>query len=253
MKIWMTDKGGRYAARMLLGTVGIAAAALAGVCLLAVGGIVLGWPAMEAALLALIFAAAVTVALAVLLGRACVRDALIFYQDEEGALWVLDARWMAGGRSSLIMAAETGRFLKKVRQAGAAAGPLITGAGGRVLSVENLKPLWRGHSAVCRISLPGGRVCRRSFRIGGIPDEEELLAVLSRLMPEGAEPDPFDNRNRIKGLCFLLLFVLCAAVCALSHPAAGVLPQEIYFPFLGISLLPLCAAVYFFIRHHRGE
>ena len=94
---------------------------------------------------------------------------------------------------------------------------------------------------------------RRWITVDWEPDEEELLAVLSRLMPEGAEPDPFDNRNRIKGLCFLLLFVLCAAVCALSHPAAGVLPQEIYFPFLGISLLPLWAAVYFFIRHHRGE
>lgn len=253
MKIWMTEKGGRYAARMLLGTAGIAAAALAGVCLLAVGGIALGWPAMEAAFLAMAFAAAVTAALAVMLGRTCARDALIFLQDEEGALWALDARWTAGGGSSLAMAVRTGRFLKQVRQAGEGAEPLITGAGGRVLSVENLKPLWRGHYAVCRVSLPGGRVCRKSFRIGGLPDEEELLAALSRLMPEGAGPDPFDGRNRIKGLCFLLLFVLCAAVCALSHPSAGVLPQQIYFPFLGISVLPLWAAVYFFIRHHRGE
>lgn len=256
VKIWMTErakKGGWYVARLVLGIAGTAAACAGGSALLAAAGLALAWPLTDALLLGCLGGTLAAVLLAVRLGNAGARDALVWLQDGEGGLFVLDARWQAGGRGALSRAAQTGKILRRIAEEGASPDSFAARTAARVLRVENLKELRNGRSAVCQVQFPDGRECRYTFRIRSEEGDDGLFEALSRLIPEGAAPDPFDNRRRIRGLCWLLVFLLCAAVCALSYPGIGVLPEALYFPFLGISALPLFLALCEFVRQHRGE
>ena len=50
-----------------------------------------------------------------------------------------------------------------------------------------------------------------------------------------------------------LFLVVLVALCALSHPAVGQLPDTLYFPCLGLAMVALWIFLYFIIKQRRGE
>ena len=84
-------------------------------------------------------------------------------------------------------------------------------------------------------------------------DEELLLRQLERRKSWAGALEAAENRNPFRILASALALLLFAALCVLSHPALGLLPQAIYFPCLGAAFLSLYALVWFILRQRLGE
>ena len=147
---------------------------------------------------------ALVVALALALGRRSEADTMIYCRDDEGRLFVVDARsyvrQRAGGRDAVGAAVKTQRILANltggVLQKYMAQPQSLTGLAPQILAVENLKPAAGGYALVCAVRMPGGAEARQSYFVSaGMEDADELLHELEKLRSLESRLEPRDTRH----------------------------------------------------------
>lgn len=256
-QVWMsqdTRKKSRYGLRTLGGVLGIAAL----VMLAAGGGTVLalskGWFGKEVSLLLCLGAAALGIVLAAGLGRRAVRDTTVFFLAEGDRLFALDARRLVDqGRDLLSHAAavwQTQQVLRRLVQ-----NPRLPAGGEEIVQVHQIQEKGDHYVLHCRVYTARRRVLRRTyFLFRGMADQDALLSQLERRRKWTLHAlEPAENRNPFRILLSALACCALSALCLLSHPEVGRLPQGIYFPCLGAAFAAGCCLVWFAVRQHRGE
>ena len=252
-EMWISQPKNRFGQHTLGGILGVAALAL----LLTGGGVALGftmgWPMKGVSVLLCLGVTALGVALAVGLGRQSVKDATVFFLMEGDRLFVLDARQLVGfGSDALSHAAAMVKVQGILREL--AQKPYLPARAEEILKVERIRENPTHYALICQVRRPQGQVVRRTcFVVCGLEGQEQLLLQLERRLQWPGSPELEENR---KPLCLCLSILACcgfAALCVVSHPAVGLLPQSVYFPFLGATFVALCCAVWFAVRYRRGE
>ena len=196
------------------------------------------------------------------MGRTANRDALIFCQDDEHNLFVINARNFVNMHRGIYgyvkMASDIQKVLKtlkdnQVLEKHMAQENSLIGLAHQIMSVENFKPNNKGYSAVCKVRYPNGNIRKATYLIeDGYENQNELISAFERKKSAYA-PEVKANYNPIKILISLLVFATCVAICVISHPTVGSLPEKIYFPFLGAAFVMLFPVTYFIIKQKRGE
>ena len=216
LKIWLspdTAKKSRYGWRTLGGVLGIAALAMLLTCGGAVWLISSGAPGALLSLALCLGVSALTVSLAMGLGRRSVRDATVFFWMEGDRLFAMDARRLVcHGRDILSHSAaamEVQRFLQKLAE-----NPYLPAGADEIRKVERIRENRSHYALVCQVRHPNRRMVRRTyFLVKGLEDQELLLHQLERRKSW----------------------------------------ENIYFPCLGLAFSALCVLVYFAVRQRRGE
>ena len=195
--------------------------------------------------------------LAIGAGRRRQLDSTIFWLDSRDQLFVLDVRQTVPYNKGILGYFTMNRDIQKnietvKRQLQEGFSPWDESA--QILQVEKIQEYSRYYILVCKAELGTGARCRLTYLLGkGWPNEQELLFILERKRFQENAFEPKANRTPFRIFLSALAFLCLGAVCVLSHPAVGKLSQEIYFPCLGLSLIPLYSLIYFLVKHHRGE
>lgn len=255
-KVWMSPATGRknhYAQRTLGSIVGIAALMLLLIC----GGTLLSyylhWPREIFSVLLCFGATALAVWLALRVGWRSVRDATVFFLTEDDRLYAMDARTLSdhghGIPGYIAGTAETQKFLRTI-----AARPFVPAGADEVLKVERIRENRSYYAIICQVRHPNRQMVRRTyFLVKGSEDEDLLLYQLERRQSWENRLELAENRNPRYLLISTLTLAGLIALCVLSHPEVGQLPQGIYFPCLGAAFVAVFFVVYFVIRLRRGE
>ena len=254
--VWMspdTARGSRFGLHTLGGILGIAALAL----VLTAGGIWLSFhwalPRKTVSLLLVCAVTALGVALALRLGRRTAGDAAVFLLTEDDRLFWADARALFGpsgnGLDYAADAMRTQAFLRRL-----AARPFVPAAAEEILQVERLRENSGYYALRCRVRRSGGApAISTRLLVKGMENEEQLLRQLERRQRLNGGPELAEDRSLLGILVSALALAACAALCVLSHPAVGRLPQAAYFPCLGAAFLAVFPLAYCLLRRRRGE
>lgn len=204
----------------------------------------------------------VIVCIALNMGKMANRDALIFCQDDEHNLFAVNARNFVSAHRGIYgyakMASDVQKALKNIKDNQILERQMmqensLTGLAPQIISVENFKPNNKGYSAVCKVRYPNGNTGKTTYLIeNGYENQNELIAAFER-KKSAYSPEVKVNYNPIKIIISLLALIACVAVCVMSHPAVGSLPEKIYFPFLGAAFVMLFPVTYFIVKQQRGE
>lgn len=255
-KVWMSEDTGKkshYGVRTIGGVLGIAVLMV----LLILGGVLLTFYLelpREVTSLGLVCAVTfLAVILALRLGRSTLRDATVFFLTQDDRLYAMDARLLIPqGRSltgQMEGAARIQDYLRRLSQS-----PHIPAGATEILKVERLKENASHYAIVCQARHPNRNITLFTcFVVKGLPDEDLLLRELERRQSWQSDLEPAANHNPLGILVSGLVLAGFAALCVLSHPAVGRLPQAIYFPCLGAAFLSVFFLVYFIMRQRRGE
>lgn len=255
-QIWMsrnTTQKSRYALRTLGGVLGIAVLAM----VLIAGGTWLslsrGWPMKVASTILCLGVAVLVAALAVGLGRRSVGDATVVCLTADDRLFLINARSLVYHGGNLLSqgaaAVEVQQFLRSL-----ARNPGVPAGADEILRVEGLREYGTHYALICRVRHPNGRVIRRScMLVKGMEREDLLLQQLERRQRCDAAPEAAENRMPLYLFLSGLLCCGLLAVCVLSHPAVGRLPQGLYFPCLGLTFLAACLVVTLVVLQRRGH
>lgn len=260
MKVWMspgTKKSKHYAARLVAGIVGIIllAAVLLG------GGVFLMFHFEELKLVISVAlclgVTALIIWLAFRVGRKSMQDVTFFVQDEQGRMFVIDARDYVRekrGIPGLIhMAADTQKQIEKIKDYVNKMYDLAMVAP-QILFVESIKENGDAYVLLCRVRFPGNVEARRTyFLVKGYEQEQELLWALERQRYRENAWEVKEDKKPFWIFGNSLLLAAAVMVCVLSHPAVGVLALNVYFPCLGIAFLLLTVLIYLIVKRHRGE
>lgn len=213
--------------------------------------------AMEQSLLAgCLLASALGIWLAARTGNRAMRNAMLFFRDEEDHLYVQDVRQLAGYRRGILgyaqMEREMGRRREEVLRQFEKSGVPPVGAA-EILKVDSIREQGQGYALVCRVRYSHGAVGKYTcFLVKGEPYERELLWELERRRSwQGAELR--EDKGSIHILISLAVFLAVTGVCVMSHPAVALLPTVIYFPCLGLDFIAVCVLVYLIVKWRRGE
>jgi len=266
LRIWMSEISGqsdnKYAIRMVLGLLGCILLAV----VLSVGGAILSIK-MEGqkeliSVLSLILTTVLVIWGALRLGKLSIRDTLIFCKDVNDTMYVLNLRDKVRYRKGLVgyasMVAETERLQTKLRNEGTLEQKLKDGTIGEmaceIISVKNIKVQRDGHSVVCRIKYPGGRCGNVTYQVSkGFEQEDELLHHLERRWQRSVNGEIEKNPYPVRIFASAVALICVITICVCSHPAVAVLPEAVYFPCLGISVVPLWLLLYYVTKMRRGE
>ena len=256
-KIWMSaDTAGksRYGLRVLGSVLGIAALVLA----ITGGGAVLALNFAEESrkLISVILcfgATALAVILAVKLGRRSVQDATVFFLTEDDRLYAVDARAMSvygyGIPGYISGTIETQKYLEEL-----ACKLRVPSRADEIIKVESLRESRHYYTIRCRVLRSGRQsFLHYCFLVKGYEDEEQLIRELERRKNWRSSLEAADSRYPLYILLSAAAFVLLTALCLLSHPAFGILPQDIYFPCLGADFIAIACMVCFLVAFRRGE
>ena len=147
---------------------------------------------------------ALTVFLALRLGRRSVQDATVFFWMEGDRLFAVDARSLVyHGRDILSHAAammEVQQFLQKLAE-----NPYLPAGADEIRRVERIRENRSHYALVCQVRHPGQRTVRRTyFLVKGLEDQELLLRQLERRKSWENDLDAAENRNPF----FILLSAL---------------------------------------------
>ena len=143
------------------------------------------------------------------------------------------------------MAAHTQKTLRNLTQSGVLGRYLsekqsLVGLEPQILRVENLRERPEEYALVCRVRYPHGGEGKASYRlIRGLEDEAGLLRALESLREAEHLVEPRKNPQPARILASGVFLAALVALCALSHPAVGQLPDPLYFPCLGLSIVAL--------------
>ena len=255
-KVWMspeTGKKSQYGYRTVGGILGIV---LLMTALLFTGtflSLSFGLPQQSFSMILVLFATALSIALAVSMGYRGMQDATIFFLTENDRLWVMDARGLSshgdGFLGFAISSMETQAFLRRQGKQ-----PFLPKGADEILKVLSIKENRSHYAFRCQACHSTRHVVRRTyFLVKGIQDEQMLLQELERRKTWENVLEPAENRNPLYILLSGAAFIFCVILCILSHPAVARMSGEIYFPCMGASMVTFCFLLYFIIRQHRGE
>ena len=253
MKVWISpQKGNHYGFAMIGGVLSIVflALLLTGIGILAIFAFQL--PKEISSLLLCLGITGMLVALALKLGQKSLGDTQVFVLDDQDRLYLADLSLIPRGRNwynFFSSAMEVERMRQRLAKQN-----FLPPDAARIVQVERIKENDHDYAVGCWVRYPSGGMGRRTIvLVKGYPDEDLLLLELERRQGgENRWEQPAD-RSLAGMLLSLLALVIFIVVCVLSHPAIGKLPQAIYFPCLGTSLIPFVSMVYWIIRRHRGE
>ncbi len=255
-KVWMspdTQKRSSYVLRVWGGVFGIVLLMLLAV----VGGMLLisalGLPREISSLLLVCAATALAALLALRVGWRSVQDAAVFILTEDDRLFAADLRAPLPCGKNLI---DTARGISKTQRSlrGFAEHPFLPGNAVELLTVQKIREN-RGYYAVrCRVRGADRRTLEHTYYIvKGYEDEEMLLQQLERRRKDETGPELLASRMPRYILLSALACAALIALCVLSHPAFGVLAQQIYFPCLALTVVAVFFLFYFILRYRRGE
>ena len=186
-RVWMslqTKEKNHYVIRLIAGIAGIILLAFLLVFLCARIMIELDEYKEIVSLLMCIGVTGLIISFSVWLGRTLQRDAMIFYEDPTGRLYVSDVRQYIGYRRGIIGAVQmsllTQRELaglkKQVERQGGHSDGMT-----EILKVDVMKEHPGFYSLVCRVKHGEKRTGRRTYILGkGYDNESQLLYVLER-------------------------------------------------------------------------
>lgn len=267
MKIWISEnlkKKNHYTAGILLPLL----FGLILVFCLIFGSILLGFALnlpMELLTFAVcIIATAFLIWAAAEAGRRSLRDALIFCQDRDGEIYVIDARkyisFQRGIPGFISMLFKTQKILNNLISPGGVLEKYLSqkeslrGLEPRILSVKKIKENRKSYSMICHVETPARRPSRQTYVFSkGYDREKELLHALELFCSRSIHAEVHENRNPAYIILSSVILVLFVVLCICSHPATALLPAGIYFPCLGAAFLSVCCLVWFAVRQHRGE
>ncbi len=267
MKIWISEnlkKKNHYTAGILLPLL----FGLILVFCLIFGSILLGFALnlpMELLTFAVcIIATAFLIWAAAEAGRRSLRDALIFCQDRDGEIYVIDARkyisFQRGLPGFISMLFKTQKILNNLISPGGVLEKYLSqkeslrGLEPRILSVKKIKENRKSYSMICHVETPARRPSRQTYVFSkGYDREKELLHALELFCSRSIHAEVHENRNPAYIILSSVILVLFVVLCICSHPATALLPAGIYFPCLGAAFLSVCCPVWFAVRQHRGE
>ena len=253
-KVWMspdTRKKSRYALRTLGGIGGIVVLMLA---LLAGGAFLPLAPGPSRQAVALVLCAGATalgVGLALKLGRRLLGDATLFFLTDDDRLCFLDGRVLTGTGGVLGYAADAWKTQKALRRL--AQEPGLPSLAAEILKVEAIRENASYYAIRCQVRRPRRQAVRSTcFLVKGYEDEDLLLRQLERRQGWESSPEVAKNPSALLLAGSVLAFSSLVALCVLSHPALGRLPQAIYFPALAAAFAAFFLVVYCTIRLKRG-
>lgn len=267
MKIWISEnlkKKNHYTAGILLPLL----FGLILVFCLIFGSILLGFALnlpMELLTFAVcIIATAFLIWAAAEAGRRSLRDALIFCQDRDVEIYVIDARkyisFQRGLPGFISMLFKTQKILNNLISPGGVLEKYLSqkeslrGLEPRILSVKKIKENRKSYSMICHVETPARRPSRQTYVFSkGYDREKELLHALELFCSRSIHAEVHENRNPAYIILSSVILVLFVVLCICSHPATALLPAGIYFPCLGAAFLSVCCPVWFAVRQHRGE
>lgn len=259
-RVWMslqTKEKNHYVIRLIAGIAGIILLAFLLVFLCARIMIELDEYKEIVSLLMCIGVTGLIISFSVWLGRTLQRDAMIFYEDPTGRLYVSDVRQYIGYRRGIIgavqMALLTQRELaglkKQVERQGFCSDGMT-----EILKVDVMKEHSGSYSLVCRVKYGEKRTGRRTYILGkGYDNESQLLYVLERKKKWENSVEIEKSRKPIYIFFSFFVFCIFAVLCFCSHPYFEKLPQDIYFPSLGCAFAAFCCMIYFTVQYRRGE
>ena len=265
MKVWMSNTTKNktvYAKRNILLVYGGVFLAI----LLMFTGIViterLGLPQDAVSGILLVSVSAALIFMAVRLGMANGKDTLIFCQDENYKMYVINAfslvPYRRGAMGFLSMSNKIQALLNQIKNEKLLEAYMMTEDGlssiaARILWVDKIRSNPKSHTVICRVCEPDGTTRRSHYiiRDGYDRQEELLMALQAKIRGQFWEWKPDYNPLGI----FLSAVVLtaCIVVCVLSHAKISILPASCYYPCMMFAFVPLFGLLYFVIRHVRGE
>lgn len=195
--------------------------------------------------------------LSVRLGNRVLRDAQIFFTDDDGRLYVLDARLFIQYRRGFPGFARMDRDMRKEKEAvlqQMRKEHLMPAGAAEIVKVDSMRERSRNYSLVCRVKYGHGGTGRRTYLLAkGYEDERGLLWELERRKSWQPALEMRKDHTSAYILISVLLFAVCTGLCILSHPSVAYLPQTIYFPCLGLDFVFIWILVYLVIKRRRGE
>lgn len=257
MKVWMskaTKQNNHYALGAVASVLGIVLLGVLLVVGVSLGAGRLGISGQWVHLIACVAVAALLVFLAASSGQRAQRDATIFWCNDQDQLFVVDARNLVRyGRGAVGFAQGSWRVQRTLEAIKEALQNSRTIPGAmEILKVVSIREHTKDCTLVCYVRHPSGKVRKHTVKmVRGYEEEVQLRMELERRKTWAVELQK--NYNPLgMVLCFGVL-AGCIALCAMSHPAIGRLPEAIYFPCMGAAVCCFAGGLYFAIRQHRGE
>ena len=256
MKIWFppqTDQKSRYAFHALAGIAMILLLALFLILLTAY--MTLFSEAYQAAVSLIFCMLSVFLILffSLKLGQRLQKDTMIFCQDDDDRLYVIDVRVFSRSRRALLSVFDMEKRINEMRQQ-LERNHRVPDTATEIVTIDALKEYRDYYSLVCQTRIQGRQPETHTYLLmKGYEDESSLFLLLERKRVWEHTARLKKNRNPFGILISLLVLIAFALLCLGSHPYFGTLPREIYFPSLFFAMISLSVMVYFIIRQRRGE
>ena len=196
---------------------------------------------------------ALAVFLALKIGGRSARGTAVILLTEDDRLFFWDTRSVSHYRRGVWGYAagvlETHRHLRTIT-----GHPFVPTGAEEILNVKHIREHRSYYIICCRTCRPHrGAAERICFLAKGLAGEEPLLRQLERRQSWENTLEAAGSHALLGGLISGAVLALLFALCLLSHPALGKLPQVIYFPCLGATFLAFFFLAYFTLRLHRGN
>ncbi len=260
MKVWMspqTTEKNHYvlhAVGRIIIIVGLALVLTAGIAILTIHTKEHQVPVSLITLLAVV---GIIVWLAIRTGQQSLQDALLFCLDENYRLYVIDVRQTVRYQRGLFgytnMALRIQRNLEAYKQQMEQLNTPPPNAV-EILHVNSIRENGTYYGVSCWVQYGNKRKGKHTYLlVKGYENEDELLRILEQKQSWENSVEIKENKGPFFIFLSAVAFVVCAVICALSHPGIGKLPEVLYFPLLGFSTVPFVCMVYFIVKYHRGE
>lgn len=255
-KIWMSPET-KKKSHFFLGTTGvILGIVLLSVLLILTGSILIEILGLSKKVFSLFLCIGVTILgvyLALKTGQRSLQNTMVFFLTEEDRLFVLDVRTLVYcGNNFISYQKASGKiqtYLRKLSQK-----PFLPRDAHEIVKVNFIKENRNSYVLNCQIKYQESFMEEQTFfLVKGYEEEELLLYQLERRKTWENVLEPSTRKTPFYILISGLSMVLCGGVCVLSHPMIEKLPQEIYFPFLGLAYLFFSIFLYFIVRYRRGK
>ena len=265
MKIWMSENTkykNKYALRLILSILAIVLISMIGLIALTFLSMEMNLPIQIISVVLTVLITGLIILLALRLGRKNQKDILIFVQDHQKRMYVINAMnyiHVSNELTALIQSAvQTERHLNQLKKtfyyAESDLNLNLEGIVPQIVSVLNMKEDKNGYYLVCRMLSIHGQLYKQTYPVyHGYENEEELIYALRKLMDRKSQVEIRVNTNPYKiAVCgiFTLIFLL---LCLLSHPLTAVLSETLYFPCLGLTFVFFSLTMYFIVKQKRGE
>lgn len=254
-QIWMSPGSGKnnhYALHLGLGIIGIAMLILFLVGVGTVMSFSLGFPRKTAAVGLCVGCTILAAVLARKLGTYANNGAAVFFLTADDRLFAIDARglpfWDGNVLSRTQTAVQIQEYLRRLARK-----PAVPSEASEICKVLSLRERPWGYRVICQVRRPGRQIFRAAFSFSSKWEgAEQLLRQLERR--ETWQSRKPAAKNRIPALLAALAgAVILLGVCILSHPAQGILPEELYYPGLAGEVAAVTLVSIFWTMHTRGE